>query len=136
MRASPEAAFDWIADYHHVRSVLEGVTRWEPVTARTSGVGARFDVEMRTLGVPLTSELEIVEWTRPHRLAWSSRGGLIKQEGAWTIVKRLGGIEVSLAIEYVPPAAAIGNLLAGPVEGLARQRLQKALERMAEVLER
>jgi uncharacterized membrane protein len=91
---------------------------------------------MRTLGVPLTSELELVEWDRPHRLAWASRGGLIRQEGAWTIVKRGDGVDVTLAIEYEPPAAALGNLLAGPVESLARQRLQRALRRMAEALER
>lgn len=135
MRATQKAAFEWIADYRNVPEVLEGVTRWTPLTERTSGVGARFDVEMRTLGVPLQSELELVDWDPPRHLAWSSRGGLIKQEGGWTIVKRGKGVEVTLKIEYVPPAAAIGNLLAGPVEALARQRLQRALHRMAEALE-
>ena len=87
---------------------------------------------MRTLGVPLTSELELVEWDRPRRLAWRSSGGLISQEGAWTITDARGGATVQLAIEYVPPAAALGNLLAGPVERAARNRLQSALDRMAD----
>jgi ribosome-associated toxin RatA of RatAB toxin-antitoxin module len=135
MRATPKAAFEWISDFRNVPKVLDGVTRWEPLTRQTSGPGARFDVEMRTLGVPLTSELEVVVWDPPRRLGWSSRGGLIKQEGAWTIVKRREEVLVTLRIEYEPPAAALGNLLAGPVESLARQRLQRALQRMAEELE-
>ena len=125
-------AFDWIADYRNVPRVLDGVTRWEPLGRKTRGKGARFDVEMRTLGVPLTSELELVEWDRPRRLAWRSSGGLISQEGAWTITDARGGATVQLAIEYVPPAAALGNLLAGPVERAARNRLQSALDRMAD----
>lgn len=128
--AAPEAAFDWIADYRNVPRVLEGVNRWEPLTRKRSGVGARFDVEMHTLGVPLSSELELTEWDRPHRIAWTSRGGLIRQDGAWTIEPEDGGASVELTIDYVPPAAALGNLLAGPVERLARGRLQKALDHM------
>ena len=132
--AEPEEAFDWIGDYRNVPRVLEGVSKWEPLTRKKAGIGARFDVEMRTLGVPLTSELELTEWERPHRIAWSSRGGLIHQEGSWTIEAEDGGSSVELAIEYVPPAAAVGNLLAGPVERLARGRLQKALDRMNDYL--
>ena len=135
MRTTAEAAFAWIADYRHVPLVLDGVTRWEPLGRKKSGVGARFDVEMRTLGVPLTSEMELVEWEAPRRIAWASRGGVIRQDGAWTIEDLGDGIEVTLMIEYEPPAAAVGNLLAGPVEALARRRLQKALERMGEHLE-
>lgn len=133
--AAPEEAFDWIADYRNVPRVLEGVSRWEPVTRRRSGVGARFDVEMHTLGVPLSSELELTEWERPRRIAWTSRGGLIHQDGAWTIEPEDGGSSVELTIDYVPPAAALGNFLAGPVERLARGRLQKALDHMNDYFE-
>jgi ribosome-associated toxin RatA of RatAB toxin-antitoxin module len=129
---SPEDAFDWISDYRNVPRVLEGVSRWEPLTRKRAGVGARFDVEMHTLGVPLTSELELTEWERPHRIAWTSRGGLIHQDGAWTIEPDGARTSVELTIEYVPPAAALGNLLAGPVERLARGRLQKALDRLGD----
>jgi uncharacterized membrane protein len=128
--APPEAAFAWIADYRNVPRVLDGVSRWDPLSRKTRGVGARFHVEMHTLGVPLNSELELTEWRPPRRIAWTSRGGLIHQDGAWTLEPEAGGVRVHLMIEYVPPAAAVGNLLAGPVERLARGRLQKALDRM------
>lgn len=124
--------FEWIADYHNVPLVLEGVTRWEPKSRRTQGVGARFFAEMRTLGIPLTSEMELVDWQPPHRIGWHSRGGLIEQEGSWEIIQAGAEVDVVLTIEYVPPAAALGNLLAGPVEGMAQRRLQKALDRMHE----
>ena len=135
MDVSPEAVFDWIADYRNVPRVVDGISRWEPSGRQTTGRGARFDVEMKTLGVPLANELELVDWDRPRRIGWRSRSGLIKQEGGWTIVKRRDGVAVTLRIEYEPPAAAVGNLLAGPVEALARRRLQQALQRIAEELE-
>lgn len=132
---SPEEAFEWIADYRNVPRVLEGVTRWDPVGRKTRGKGARFEVEMRTLGIPLTSMLEVHEWEPPRMIAWRSLGGLIEQEGAWEIDPEPDGVTVRLTIDYVPPAAAVGNILAAPVEALARRRLQAALDRMGEYLE-
>lgn len=132
IETSPEAVFDWISDHRNVPRVLDGVSRWEPLTRKTTGEGARFDVAMKTLGVPLTAELELDEWRRPNRIAWRSLGGLISQRGVWDIAAADGGTRVSLSIDYEPPAAALGNLLAGPVEHLARSRLQAALDRLAE----
>lgn len=127
-----EAVFDWIADYRNVPKVLEGVSRWEPLTRRTTGVGARFSAEMRTLGVGLSSDMELVSWDRPHLIGWRSEGGLVEQEGRWEITQDRDDVDVVLVIEYVPPAAAVGNLLARPVEALAQRRLQAALDRLGD----
>ncbi|MDQ6772667.1 MAG: SRPBCC family protein, partial [Candidatus Dormibacteraeota bacterium] len=109
---TPEQAFDWVSDYRHAPSVLEGVTRWEPVGFKTRGAGARFDVEMRALGFPIGNRLVMDTWERPHALAWHSESGLIDQQGGWSFRPRGERTEVTLAIVYRPPAGQVGSMLA------------------------
>jgi uncharacterized membrane protein len=132
----PGEVFDFIADYRNVPRVLEGVSRWEPLGRRTRGQGARYSVEMRTLGIPLSAVLKLSEWLRPKRIAWVSETGLIPQSGGWTFTPRNGGVELELRMAYEPPAAALGNFIAGRVEGVVRTRLERALERIRRELER
>jgi uncharacterized membrane protein len=134
--ASPERAFDYFADYHHVGKVLEGVSRWEPIGSTTTGVGARYTVEMVAMGIPLRSVLRLNHWRRPHEIGWVSESGLIKQEGGFTFTKAPGGVRVELRIAYVPPASVIGALVARRLDGVVRRRLQRALEHTRDTLER
>lgn len=134
--ARPAAdVFDWVADYRNVPSVLEGVTRWDPVGEATEGVGAQFDVEMGALGFRLSNRLELDRWQRPRSIGWVSRHGLISQRGAWTFAPRRGGTGVELRIGYEPPGGGLGGFLAGRLEGLVQERLHRALESMRELLE-
>lgn len=136
LSTSPEKAFAFVADYRNVPRVLEGVSRWEPLSKQTTGSGARFEVEMKTLGVPLGNVLVLDSWEPGRRIGWRSQSGLIEQRGGWTFHPRQGGTEVTLKIAYRPPGAALGNLLAGRVDSLVRSRLARALESMARLLER
>ena len=131
----PEAAFEWVSDYHNAARVLEGVTRWKPIGFQTRGAGARFDVAMRALGFPLENVLVIDTWKEPHAIAWHSETGPIRQAGGWTFDEQDGGTEVTLTIAYQPPAGQVGAAVAGRVDGTVRRRLQKALSRMKRELE-
>jgi hypothetical protein len=135
MRISPERAFDYFADHRHVAEVLQGVTRWEPIGSRTTGVGARYEVELVAMGFPLRSVLRIDRWSSPHEIGWVSESGLIKQRGGFTFTKAPEGIRVELQIAYEPPAAAIGALIARQVDRVVRGRLQRALESIRDTLE-
>jgi hypothetical protein len=135
MRISPERAFDYFADHRHVAEVLQGVTRWDPIGSRTTGVGARYEVELVALGFPLRSVLRLDRWHRPEEMGWVSESGLIKQEGGFTFTKTRDGVRVELRIAYEPPAAAIGALIARQVDRVVRGRLQRALERIRDTLE-
>jgi len=132
---SPEAAFEWVSDYHNAARVLDGVTRWRPVGFKTRGAGARFDVAMRALGVPLENELVIDTWQEPHAIAWHSQKGLIQQAGAWTFRQRNGSTEVTLSIVYEPPAGQMGAAVAARVDDAVRRRLVKGLQRMKREVE-
>jgi len=134
---TPQRAFDFVADYRNVPRVLEGVSRWEPLSDRATGKGARFEVEMKTFGIPLANVLVLDEWEPDRRIAWRSESGLIEQRGGWTFAaRRPEATDVTLAISYRPPGAAVGNLLAGRVDSVVRARLARALDSMTSLLER
>jgi uncharacterized membrane protein len=132
---SPERAFDYFADHRNVALVLEGVTEWRPIGRKAEGIGARFEVEMVALGLPLKSVLRLNRWRRPDEIGWVSESGLIKQEGGFTFTKVKGGVHIVLRIAYSPPAAMLGAVVAGRLDWVVRRRLQGALERIREVLE-
>ncbi len=135
VRCPPERAFDYFADYHHVADVLEGVSRWEPIGAKTRGAGARYRVEMLALGFPLHNVLRLNRWSRPEEIGWVSESGLVQQEGGFTFSKTPDGVRIELRIEYVPPASFLGAAIARRLEGMVRARLERALDRIRGVLE-
>ena len=135
VKCTPERAFDYFADHRHVAAVVEGVSRWEPIGRKTQGVGARYDVEMVALGLPLKSVLRLNRWRRPHEIGWVSESGVVKQEGGFTFTKTKEGVHILLRITYTPPAAMLGAAIAGRLRGVIERRLKGALERIREVLE-
>ncbi|MGH7776522.1 MAG: SRPBCC family protein [Candidatus Dormibacterales bacterium] len=124
--APPEAVFEFLADHRNATRVLDGVTRWEPLGARVRGVGARFDVEMRALGMPVAARLVLDVWDPPNAIGWSSESGPVPQRGDWTLRPAPGGTEVELKISYQPPGRAAG-LVAAALEWTVRRRLESAL---------
>ena len=72
VKTKPERAFDYLADHRHVAQVLEGVSRWEPIGARTKGLGARYKVEMLAFGIPLKNVLRLDRWRRGREIGWIS----------------------------------------------------------------
>lgn len=136
VRTTPERAFDYFADHRHVARVLQGVSRWEPIGERTTGVGARYSVELQALGLPLKSTLRLDRWRRPSEIGWVSESGLIEQEGGFTFTPVAEGVRIGLRISYVPPAGTVGAGVARRLDGVVRRRLGGALERIRQTLER
>jgi uncharacterized membrane protein len=135
VKCPPERAFDYFADHRHVAAVLDGVSRWEPAGTKTKGVGARYEVEMKALGLPLKSVLRLNRWRRPDEIGWVSESGLIKQEGGFTFKRVKEGVRIQLRIAYEPPASFVGGAIAGRLDWVVRRRLQNALERIRDVLQ-
>lgn len=135
IKAPPEEIFDYFADYHHVAQVLEGVSKWAPIGSRTRGVGARYTVEMVALGLPLRNVLRINRWRRPSEIGWVSESGLIKQEGGFKFGETADGVRVQLRIAYEPPGFAVGRAVAQRLDGVVRNRLQRALEAIRDQFE-
>ena len=134
-KTTPEKAFDFFADYRHVAQVLEGVNRWDPIGAKIKGAGARYAVEMVVLGLPVRNVLRIDRWRRPQEIGWMSESGLVKQEGGFRFKQTPEGVRIELHIAYEPPASVIGAAVARRLDGMVRQRLERALARIRETLE-
>ncbi|TMD73632.1 MAG: hypothetical protein E6I81_03930 [Chloroflexi bacterium] len=134
-KTTPEKAFDYFADYRHVAQVLEGVNRWDPIGAKIKGAGARYAVEMAVLGLPVRNVLRLDRWRRPQEIGWMSESGLIKQEGGFRFKQTPEGVRIELHIAYEPPASVIGAAVARRLDGMVRQRLERALARIRETLE-
>ena len=132
---SPERAFDYFADHRHVAAVLDGVSKWEPAGSKTRGIGARYNVELMVLGLPLKSVLRLDRWKRPAEIGWVSESGPIRQQGGFTFKKVGDGVRVELRIAYEPPASFVGAAIARRLDWMVRQRLERALERIRETLE-
>ena len=135
VKTTPERAFDYFADYRHVAGVLEGVSRWSPLSEKTQGVGARYAVEMVAFGFPLRNVLRLNRWRRPHQIGWISESGLVKQEGGFTFTEIPKGVRIELRIAYEPPGALVGAAVARRVDGTVRRRLELALKRIRDRLE-
>jgi uncharacterized membrane protein len=133
--SSPERAFDFFADHRHVAEVLDGVSRWEPVGDKTRGIGARYNVEIVALGLPLKSVLRLNRWKRPEEIGWVSESGLIKQDGGFTFTRVRHGVRIALRIAYTPPGSFLGAAIARQLDRTVRGRLDRALERIRERLE-
>lgn len=135
VKCPPERAFDYFADHRHVAEVLEGVSKWQPIGTKTRGAGARYNVEMVALGIPLMSVLRLNRWRRPQEIGWVSESGLLKQEGAFFFTKARAGVRIELRIAYEPPASVVGAAIARRLDWMVRQRLERALERIRDRLE-
>jgi len=135
VKCTPERAFDYLADYRHVAAVLDGVKRWEPIGAKSRGVGARYSVELVALGLPLESVLRLDRWRRPREIGWVSESGLIQQEGRFTFTETPNGVHIRLGIAYTPPGSILGAAVAGRLDRAVRSRLQSALEHIRDTLE-
>ena len=127
--------FDWVADYRNVPRVMKGISEWRPVGEQAEGIGARYQVELGELPVPLRARLVIVEWKRPRAIAWATEWSPVGNRGRWTFRPREGDTEVELAVTYQPPAGGLGNIVASGIEGIVRNRIVAALDRMKEELE-
>jgi uncharacterized membrane protein len=115
---------------------MAGISDWRPLGAQAEGVGARYQVELGELPIPLRARLVIIEWKRPEAIAWTTEASPVTNRGRWTFERRRGGTEVGLAVTYQPPAGGLGNIVASGIEGLVRGRIIAALDRMKEELER
>ena len=135
IKCPPEVVFDYLADHRHVAPVFEGVSRWEPITKKATGVGARFSVEIIALGVPLSAVLRLDKWSRPNVIGWVSESGLIKNSGSFSMSKVAEGTRLTERIVYEPPASVLGAAIGRRIDFVVRRRHEKALENIRDWLE-
>lgn len=119
-----EAVFELIADPALYRRFLSGIGRWEPISEKRAGVGARYLLLLHAGSIQAGGIVQIVDWSPPHRVAWQSVSG-VTQRGAWSIATVDGGSELAIEIDYeVPGFRPVGWL----VERLSSRIIDHSLE--------
>ncbi len=78
-----------VSDPERLLGFMSGVTRWEVVSPRATGLGARYRMLFRVGSAEIGGLVEIVEWAPPHDFAWTSVTGL-DQRGRWRL-REIGG---------------------------------------------
>ena len=97
-----EDVFQLVADHRRARTWMEGFDRFDHISGPERGVGARVRAEGRFMGVPVRSDLEIVEYVSPERLVSQSTTG-IRSRTVWTLTAVDGQTKVSFTGDYHLP---------------------------------
>lgn len=82
--APPAVVWSFVADPSHYLHFMEGITRWEVVGRRRTGLGARYRVLMHVGSAEIGGLVEVVEHVPNRELAWSSVVGT-EQRGRWRL---------------------------------------------------
>jgi uncharacterized membrane protein len=125
-----------VSDPERVLSFMSGVTRWELAGPARDGLGARYRTLLRVGAAEVGGLIEVVEWSPPTELAWTSVTG-IDQRGRWRLREQRDGrtwVELRLAYGVVGSGFSgwVAEHVAAPtVAGHVRRTLAQ-LKRLAE----
>jgi uncharacterized membrane protein len=139
VNTSAEAVWAFIDDPGRYLHFMSGVTRWEVVGDRPSGLGARYRMLMRVGSAEVGGLIEVVEHTPGCDMAWVSVVG-IDQRGRWRV--RAGGTEhaprtrVELRLSYGVAGAGIFGWVAEHVAArTVRGHLRRSLQQLKRQVE-
>jgi uncharacterized membrane protein len=82
--APPALVWEYVSDPARYLHFMSGITRWEVVGSKRSGLGARYRMLLRVGSAEVGGLIEIVEFVRDQDLAWTSITG-IDQRGRWRL---------------------------------------------------
>jgi uncharacterized membrane protein len=125
-----------VTDPERVLGYMSGVTRWEVVGERATGLGARYRMLFRVGAAEVGGLVEVVEFDDPCDFAWTSVTGL-DHRGRWRLRQAPGGrTRIELRLAYVVEGAGLSGwvaerVAAPTVSGHVRRTLAQ-LERLVE----
>jgi uncharacterized membrane protein len=131
--ASPQLIWDYIADPTNALHYMSGVTRWEVIGERRTGLGARYRMLIQVGSAEVGGLIEVVEFSEPRDMAWSSVTG-VDQRGRWRLRQVAGGrTRVELRFAYGVAGSGITGYIA---EHVAAPSLRNHLRRSLQQLKR
>jgi uncharacterized membrane protein len=131
--APPKLTWDYIVNPDNALHFLSGVTRWEVVGEQRIGIGARYRMLIKAGSAETGGLIEVVEFTEPYDMAWSSVTG-IDQRGRWRLrVTDDGRTRVELRFAYGVAGAGITGYIS---EHVAAPGLRRDLRRSLQQLKR
>ena len=129
--APPKLVWDFISDPDNTLRYMSGVTRWEVEGDIRSGLGARYRMLMRVGSAEMGGLVEVVEFSEPLDMAWSSVTG-VDQRGRWRLRRAGGGrTKVEFRFAYGVAGAGIAGYISERVAApLIRGHLRRSLQQL------
>ncbi|MFT4126791.1 MAG: SRPBCC family protein [Gordonia sp. (in: high G+C Gram-positive bacteria)] len=126
--APREQVFAYVSTYQNVPEYMFGITKFEPVTAETRGVGATFATEMNVGPKTLKSTVKTIEYTENEYLELTSVEGF-SSGSSWRFADAgEGQTEVDVRFSYALPGGLAGKVLKPILETFMGQAV-KATEK-------
>ena len=134
--ARPQLVWDYIADPANALHFMSGITRWEVEGETRIGLGARYRMLMRVGSAEMGGLVEIVEFSEPLDMAWSSVTG-VDQRGRWRLRKAGSrGTKVEFRFAYGVAGAGITGYLSERVAAPSiRRNLRQSLHQLKRQVE-
>jgi uncharacterized membrane protein len=129
--APPRLVWDYIAEPANALHYMSGITRWEVEGERRTGLGARYRMLMRVGSAEMGGLVEIVEFSEPLDMAWSSVTG-VDQRGRWRLRKAGGGrTRVEFRFAYGVAGAGITGYISERVAAPSiRSHMRRTLQQL------
>jgi len=125
-----------VSDPEQALSFMSGVTRWEVESEEPQGVGARYRMLLRVGSAEVGGLIEVVEWSPPRELAWTSITG-VDQRGRWRL-RRLSEnrtrVEIRLAAG-VPGSGVPGWVAERIAQPIVARHLKASVAQLAKRVE-
>jgi uncharacterized membrane protein len=136
MPAPIELVWSLVSDPERQLDFMSGLTRWEIDSKIRAGLGARYRMLFRIGSAEVGGLVEIVEWSPPSDLAWTSVTG-IDQRGRWRLrAARNGRTQVEFRLAYgvagSGPWGWVAERVAAP---LVAGHLRRSLEQLRRLVE-
>jgi uncharacterized membrane protein len=125
-----------VTDPERVLGYMSGVTRWEVVGERATGLGARYRMLFRVGAAEVGGLVEVVEFDEPCDFAWTSVTGL-DHRGRWRLREAPGGrTRIELRLSYVVEGAGLSGWIAERVAApTVSGHVRRTLEQLTRLVE-
>ena len=107
INAAPEKVFARIADPHAGSEDVPNVVEVKDIAGE--GVGKRYQIVYKMMGVPLNVECEYTEYIPSQRLVVKCSGG-IECTMTWTLEPQEDATKVNVISEYSVPVPLVGKI--------------------------
>jgi uncharacterized membrane protein len=135
--ASPALVWEYVSDPSRYLHFMSGITRWEVVGTKRTGLGARYRMLLRVGSAEVGGLIEVVEFVRDADLAWTSITG-IDQRGRWRLRAANDGrtTVTTLRLSYGVAGSGIWGWLADRVSApTVRGHLRRSLQQLKRQVE-
>ena len=134
--APPALVWGYVSDPSRYLDFMSGITRWEVVGTKRSGLGARYRMLLRVGSAEVGGLIEVVEFAKHADLAWTSVTGL-DQRGRWRLRERAAGrTHVELRLSYGVAGSGVFGWLAEHVAApTVRGHLRRSLQQLKRQVE-